>query len=65
MVSLWLSLQLRITFKKEDEEPEKIQCNEYYYAGGLVEYVSWMNADKVGYFTPLSSSICVAKKTVL
>ncbi|KAI4386571.1 hypothetical protein MLD38_004493 [Melastoma candidum] len=42
----FLNPKLRITFKKEDEEPDKIQYNEYYYAGGLVEYVSWLNADK-------------------
>lgn len=45
---LWLDiLQLSITLKKEDIDPEKIQFNEYYYAGGLVEYVKWLNTDKV------------------
>lgn len=32
---------------KEDLEPEKRMHNEYRYAGGLVEYVKWLNADKV------------------
>ena len=40
-------LQLTITLKKEDSDPEKNQYNEYYYAGGLVEYVKWLNVDKV------------------
>ncbi|XP_030453129.1 DNA gyrase subunit B, chloroplastic/mitochondrial-like [Syzygium oleosum] len=42
----FLNPNLRITFKKEDDDPEKIQHNEYFYAGGLVEYVSWLNNDK-------------------
>lgn len=41
------SLQLTITFKKEDDDPEKIQSSEYFYAGGLVEYVKWLNTEKV------------------
>lgn len=43
----FLLFQLTIALKKEDIDPEKIQCNEYFYAGGLVEYVKWLNADKV------------------
>lgn len=39
--------QLTITLKKEDTDEEKSQYNEYCYAGGLVEYVKWLNADKV------------------
>lgn len=39
--------QLTINLKKEDGDPEKIQSNEYFYAGGLVEYVKWLNIDKV------------------
>ncbi|XP_010055921.2 DNA gyrase subunit B, chloroplastic/mitochondrial [Eucalyptus grandis] len=42
----FLNPKLRITFKKEDDNPEKTQHNEYFYAGGLVEYVSWLNTDK-------------------
>lgn len=45
--SVCLTLQLRITLKKEDNDPEKNQYNEYLYAGGLVEYVKWLNTDKV------------------
>lgn len=28
-------------------DPEKRLYNEYSYAGGLTEYVKWLNADKV------------------
>lgn len=42
----FLNPKLRITFKKEDDDPKKTQHNEYFYAGGLVEYVSWLNTDK-------------------
>lgn len=50
---LTLHAQLTITLKKEDNDPEKNQANEYCYAGGLVEYVKWLNTDKVW---PISSS---------
>ena len=43
------SMQLTITLKKEDADVEKNQYNEYYYAGGLVEYVRWLNTDKVAW----------------
>lgn len=33
---------------KEDPDLEKNQYNEYCYAGGLIEYVRWLNTDKVG-----------------
>nr|XP_027123314.1 DNA gyrase subunit B, chloroplastic/mitochondrial-like [Coffea arabica] len=42
----FLNPELTITLKKEDIEPEKIQYNEYFYAGGLAEYVKWLNTDK-------------------
>ncbi|CAI9099605.1 OLC1v1036454C1 [Oldenlandia corymbosa var. corymbosa] len=42
----FLNPELTITLKKEDSVEEKIQYNEYHYAGGLVEYVKWLNADK-------------------
>ncbi|KAL8215390.1 hypothetical protein R6Q57_004839 [Mikania cordata] len=38
---------LTITLKKEDKDPEKNRYDEYCFAGGLVEYVKWLNADKV------------------
>ena len=44
---LSLCLQVTISLKREDEDPEKSQCTEYFYAGGLKEYVSWLNIDKV------------------
>lgn len=39
-------LQLKITLKKEGGD-SKTLYNEYFYAGGLVEYVKWLNTDKV------------------
>ena len=40
-------LQLTITLLKEDVDVEKNQHHTYCYAGGLVEYVRWLNTDKV------------------
>ncbi|KAF8395721.1 hypothetical protein HHK36_019671 [Tetracentron sinense] len=42
----FLNPELTITLTKEDKDPEKPQYNEYFYAGGLVEYVRWLNTDK-------------------
>ncbi|XP_021745927.1 DNA gyrase subunit B, chloroplastic/mitochondrial-like [Chenopodium quinoa] len=42
----FLNPKLTIAFSKESEDPEKSRYNEYYYAGGLVEYVKWLNVDK-------------------
>ncbi|KAL5743696.1 hypothetical protein ACOSP7_026553 [Xanthoceras sorbifolium] len=42
----FLNPKLTITLRKEDSDPEKNQYNEYFYAGGLVEYVKWINVDK-------------------
>lgn len=42
----FLNPELAIVLKKEDEDPEKSQYNEYCYAGGLIEYVRWLNTDK-------------------
>lgn len=42
----FLNPKLTIAFSKESEDPEKNQYNEYYFAGGLVEYVNWLNTDK-------------------
>ncbi|KAI5317609.1 hypothetical protein L3X38_037316 [Prunus dulcis] len=38
-------LMLMITLRQEDTDPEKNHHNEYFYAGGLVEYVRWLNTD--------------------
>ncbi|KAF9593313.1 hypothetical protein IFM89_021069 [Coptis chinensis] len=46
LVALFCIFQLTITLRKEDDDPEKMQHNEYYYAGGLLEYVKWLNSDK-------------------
>lgn len=45
--SFVIFLQLTITLSKEDVDPEKNQHHKYCYAGGLVEYVRWLNTDKV------------------
>uniref|UniRef100_A0A7C9E0D9 DNA gyrase subunit B n=1 Tax=Opuntia streptacantha TaxID=393608 RepID=A0A7C9E0D9_OPUST len=42
----FLNPKLTITLSKEDEDPEKNRYSEFYYAGGLIEYVKWLNADK-------------------
>lgn len=42
----FLNPELTIVLKKDDIDPKKIQHTEYFYAGGLVEYVKWLNADK-------------------
>ncbi|XP_024019625.1 DNA gyrase subunit B, chloroplastic/mitochondrial [Morus notabilis] len=42
----FLNPLLTINLKKEDSDPAKIQSHEYFYAGGLVEYVKWLNTDK-------------------
>ncbi|KAL4020682.1 hypothetical protein IC575_019463 [Cucumis melo] len=42
----FLNPKLTITLTKEDNDREKNQYNEYCYAGGLVEYVAWLNSDK-------------------
>uniref|UniRef100_A0A6N2NBL4 DNA gyrase subunit B n=1 Tax=Salix viminalis TaxID=40686 RepID=A0A6N2NBL4_SALVM len=42
----FLNPKLTITLQKEDNDPEKNQYDEHFYAGGLVEYVNWLNTDK-------------------
>ncbi|XP_043721550.1 DNA gyrase subunit B, chloroplastic/mitochondrial-like [Telopea speciosissima] len=42
----FLNPELTITLRKEDNDPENMQHNEYSYAGGLIEYVKWLNTDK-------------------
>lgn len=42
----FLNPNLMITLRQEDTDPEKNHHNEYFYAGGLVEYVRWLNTDK-------------------
>ncbi|KAI5317545.1 hypothetical protein L3X38_037252 [Prunus dulcis] len=41
----FLNPNLMITLRQEDTDPEKNHDNEYFYAGGLVEYVRWLNTD--------------------
>ncbi|KAI3444327.1 hypothetical protein Pfo_000992 [Paulownia fortunei] len=42
----FLNPEVTIALEKEDADPEKRLFNEYSYAGGLTEYVKWLNADK-------------------
>ncbi|KAK9154413.1 hypothetical protein Sjap_001893 [Stephania japonica] len=42
----FLNPELTITLTKEDKDPENVQRSEYSYAGGLLEYVRWLNSDK-------------------
>ncbi|KAK6149054.1 hypothetical protein DH2020_016579 [Rehmannia glutinosa] len=42
----FLNPEVTIAFEKEDADPEKRLYNEYSYAGGLTEYVKWLNGDK-------------------
>ncbi|CAL9229096.1 unnamed protein product [Arabidopsis halleri] len=42
----FLNPKVTISLKKEDDDPEKNQYSEYSFAGGLTEYVSWLNTDK-------------------
>lgn len=44
-------MQVTISLKKEDDDPERDLYSEYFYAGGLIEYVSWLNTDKVRIYT--------------
>ena len=53
-MSVSLCLQVTISLKNEDDDPEKNQYTEQFYAGGLSEYVSWLNTDKVRIYTTLS-----------
>jgi DNA gyrase subunit B len=42
----FLNPKVTISLKKEDDDPERDVYSEYFYAGGLTEYVSWLNTDK-------------------
>ncbi|KAL0708225.1 hypothetical protein Bca4012_074651 [Brassica carinata] len=42
----FLNPKVTISLKKEDDDPERDLYSEYFYAGGLTEYVSWLNTDK-------------------
>ncbi|KAJ7558847.1 hypothetical protein O6H91_04G058500 [Diphasiastrum complanatum] len=50
----FLNPEVTITLKQEDEDPEKVRFSEYHFAGGLVEYVVWLNQDKVRLHEPIS-----------
>ncbi|XP_057785429.1 LOW QUALITY PROTEIN: DNA gyrase subunit B, chloroplastic/mitochondrial-like [Salvia miltiorrhiza] len=42
----FLNPEVTIALEKHDVDPEKTVHNEYSYAGGLIEYVKWLNTDK-------------------
>lgn len=42
----FLNPEVTIALEKQNVDPEKRLYNEYSYAGGLTEYVKWLNADK-------------------
>lgn len=48
----FLNPELTITLTKEEEHAQ-VQHNEYCYAGGLVEYVKWLNTDKKPLHDPI------------
>lgn len=54
----FLNPELTITLMKEDIDPEKTQHNNYCFAGGLLEYVKWLNTDK----TPLHDVVGFRKQ---
>jgi DNA gyrase/topoisomerase IV subunit B len=47
------SVQVTINLQQENENSEKIQSNTYHFSGGLVEYVLWLNHDKVSFMDNL------------
>ncbi|KAJ3693757.1 hypothetical protein LUZ60_009237 [Juncus effusus] len=49
----FLNPELTITLTKEEGDSESLH-NEYCYAGGLVEYVKWLNTDKRPLHDPVS-----------
>ncbi|KAL6013142.1 hypothetical protein ACLOJK_003634 [Asimina triloba] len=58
-----ITFQLAISLSKEDSDPKKTQQNEYCYAGGLVEYVRWLNTDKLdGFEKPLHDVVAFSKE---
>ena len=40
-------LQVTINLKQEHENPDKSRTDVFHFAGGLVEYVLWLNNEKV------------------
>ncbi|XP_078445144.1 DNA gyrase subunit B, chloroplastic/mitochondrial-like [Wolffia australiana] len=55
----FLNPELTITLKKIGDEPSKAQYTEYCYAGGLLEYVRWLNSDK----KPIHEPVAFRKET--
>ena len=48
------SVQVTINLQQENANPEKTRSNTYHFSGGLVEYVLWLNHDKVCFIDYLS-----------
>ncbi|KAI0520098.1 hypothetical protein KFK09_007563 [Dendrobium nobile] len=55
----FLNPELTITLKKEAAGDSNVQYNEYCYAGGLLEYVKWLNMDK----KPLHDTLAFRKES--
>uniref|UniRef100_A0A0E0MUF3 DNA gyrase subunit B n=2 Tax=Oryza TaxID=4527 RepID=A0A0E0MUF3_ORYRU len=49
----FLNPELTIALTKEEDDLQ-VQHNEYCYAGGLVEYVKWLNTDKKSLHDPIA-----------
>ncbi|PIA60114.1 hypothetical protein AQUCO_00400780v1 [Aquilegia coerulea] len=54
----FLNPKVTITLRKEDVDPEKMQHKEYCFAGGLLEYVKWLNTNH----TPLHETVGFTKE---
>ncbi|KAG8367000.1 hypothetical protein BUALT_Bualt16G0026900 [Buddleja alternifolia] len=55
----FLNPEVTIELKKDNTDPEKRLHNKYSFAGGLIEYVKWLNADK----KPLHDVVGFRKET--
>ncbi|KAH7373687.1 hypothetical protein KP509_17G068700 [Ceratopteris richardii] len=50
----FLNPKVTIRLKQEDGNPDKARENVYHFAGGLVEYIQWLNKDKKPLNQPIS-----------
>ncbi|GLJ40031.1 hypothetical protein SUGI_0819410 [Cryptomeria japonica] len=49
----FLNPEVKITLKQENDDTENTVYDEYYFAGGLSEYVQWLNQDKKPIHEPI------------
>lgn len=45
--AVYICVQVNVSMEMEDNDPKNDLYRECFYAGGLSEYISWLNADKV------------------